>query len=236
MDRDGRLCDSEAMIRRGGVLILVATVLAVITGCVRVDMDLTLHEDSTMSGSYLFAIEEGAGEGIGVTDQQFAEETLASLQEHVPHGIVEAYRQDGFVGQRAVFERTPITEMGLESDGITIDEVDDMYVVTGQFEDMAPDDGASTLADSAAMTLSVTFPGPISDHNGTVQGTTVTWDLLDLPDDGQVYATGDAGRGGLPGWLLPVTVAIVLAAAIATGIALWWRRPAADRTELEVPQ
>ena len=64
--------------------------------------------------------------------------------------------------------------------------------------------------------MSVTFPGEVSDHNGTLEGTTVTWDLMDAPDE--LYARGAASEGlDLPIFLIiGVLVAVIVIAGAIT--------------------
>jgi hypothetical protein len=107
-----------------------------------------------------------------------------------------------------------------------------------------PKPGQMTLPaeafESVEITLSLTFPGPVSETNGEVSGTTVTWHP-ELPAPPRLEAvgraapeaqtaapvadtsatTGDSGPG--MGVVLAVCASVVLLAAAAVA-ALRWRR------------
>lgn len=73
--------------------------------------------------------------------------------------------------------------------------------------------------DSADATLKITFPGEVTDTNGSVKGTTVTWDLLTLTEapyaTGSAIGSGDSGEG-IPSWVWIAIIggAVVLVAVI----------------------
>jgi hypothetical protein len=96
------------------------------------------------------------------------------------------------------------------------------------FEGTAPDTSQTQglpEGSGAIATMAITFPGKVTEHNGTLKGTTVTWDLLTLTEAPK--ATGSAIGGGSS---LPVAVIIIACAAflalviVIVGIVLLTRR------------
>lgn len=68
--------------------------------------------------------------------------------------------------------------------------------------------------------MSVTFPGKVLSHNGgsTVDGRTVTWtNPADAYSAEGLKATGSA-KGGMPGWLLPLVLGLLV---LGAGAAAW---------------
>ncbi|WP_061961380.1 LppM family (lipo)protein [Demequina flava] len=193
----------------------IVSVLA-LAGCMKIDMDLTLNPDDTMSGSVLMAVEEGTGESLGLSDEELAEQMFADTESDFPGGTVEEYNADGYIGQKTSFENQPLEEFGATTDGMQIYRDEDDYVV----ESDAPfNEGTdlSQLPETAEATMSVTFPGTVHESNGTLEGTTVTWNLFEM--DEPVYARGSAQKdASFPVWIIAV---VGLALGVLVGIVLW---------------
>jgi hypothetical protein len=205
----------------GAVVATVALVLG-LSGCVRVISDVTLHENNTASGEMIVAVQEGIGASMGMTDQDFADQLNAdSGTDTMVNAKVTPYKQDGYVGTRITFSDEPL-ESFTGVDG-TITREGDTFVFAGTAPDTSQTqdlpEGSGAIA-----TMSITFPGKVTEHNGTLKGNTVTWDLLTQTE--AAHATGSAIGGG--GASSPVAVIIIAAAAIAAlvivGIVLLKRR------------
>ncbi len=216
--------------RRGAILAIVALTLT-LTGCVRVVSDITLHDDNTVSGELLFAVEKGAGASMELTDEQLIESlTQGNPADQLVNATVTPYDQDGYIGTQISFTDEPIA--GFVSLDSSITREGDTFVFVGP----TPSGADTALASpDAVATMSVTFPGQVGDHNGTLEGTTVTWNLLTLTE--QPHATGSAIAGGaapaIPGGsnaaLYFIIGGAVLLVLIAAGLIILGQRKRSAR-------
>jgi len=201
------------------VLAIAAT--AALTGCLRISADLTLHSDDTVSGRYLYAVSETKANALGVSGEDLASQLGAgALIETFAHATTTPFSDGDLSGTRVDFSDEPLATFDGKklSDEVVIVRDGGDYVVTGPtLGDLAPDD-AATLGD-AQITLSVTFPGKVGQHNGTLDGHTVTWDLTTAAE--APFARGSA-RDPFPLWV--GIVASAFAAAFVAGATLWWIR------------
>ena len=148
-------------------------------------MDVEVSPENTVSGTAVIAIDESLVELSG----QSADEIFSDVdQSELPEGAsVEAYSEDGFVGQQITFEDVPLGEFtssdtfsgsGL-GDELRIVREGDEFVVTGAL-DMSGDQFTDTeipqqFLDNFEFTISITFPGEVTSSTGEVDGNTVTW-------------------------------------------------------------
>jgi len=73
--------------------------------------------------------------------------------------------------------------------------------------------------DGADLRLIVTFPGEVTEHNGTLSGNTVTWDAAEGQFD--VSAVGSAvggGGGGANFIVMALLIVVLLLAGLGIGI------------------
>ncbi len=214
-------------------LALVATLAAVVlAGCVRLQVNVSLHSDDTASGSFVVAIQEGAGEALGMSDEEAVKQFTSGANSNFANSTTEKYQQDGFVGSRIVFTDEPIESVSSEvaSEGFSITRAADTFVVDGPFTPAEQND-ETQIPPGGEFTFSITFPGKVTEHNGTLAGSTVTWDLTDPP--ASLHAVGGAtGSGGLPPIvMIGVSIVVFLGAVVAIGAAaLRSRRRALEET------
>ncbi|HEX4941469.1 MAG TPA: hypothetical protein VFW51_02965, partial [Actinomycetota bacterium] len=85
-----------------------AALAMLLAGCFKVNMDLDVAADNTVSGTAVVAVEESLLELSGQNvDQLFADMDLSDL----PDGSAsEPYAEDGFVGRQITFEEVPLSE------------------------------------------------------------------------------------------------------------------------------
>jgi hypothetical protein len=205
-----------------------AALLAVsLAGCMKMDMQLELSSDDTVDGSIIFALSretadmaESMGQDI---DSMFEEMGTTDLPENAE---AEPYEDDDYVGQRYTFEDAALSEFS-EEDGFGITHEGDEFVVTGEMDMTDAGAGGEGLGgelgtempdlegmmDSFDISLSITFPGEVVEHNGELDGNTVTW----VPTPGEVLeinARAKDSSDGPPVWLWVVIAAVVLAALV----------------------
>lgn len=186
--------------RRWGTGALVATALLALSGCMKVDMNMTLSEDDTMSGSFVMAFSDEVAELIGEDPEAFWEENKGSLSD-LPTGFTEEpYAEDGFTGSRYTFEDQPLDDVGGGSaDELTILREGDEYVVSGSM-DLTDDTGEldgipQSVIDAFEFRVAITFPGEITETSGEIEGTTAVWNLA-FGEVTELTARGSAVAGG----------------------------------------
>ncbi len=201
-----------------GFAIAVVSMLA-LTGCIKVEMNVTLAEDDTASGDLIFAMSQ---ELLAIAGEEGLDELMAE-DETFPNGTTERYESedengDGepdYVGSRLTFSSMPLDEFDAAGEGLRIFRDGDDYVVSGAADDLSDQTGGEELPANATATMSVTFPGSVSEHNGELDGNTVTWNLLEHEGDLQARGSSTADSG-FPLWIILVLVAVI---GIGAGLA-----------------
>ncbi|GAB3158737.1 hypothetical protein GCM10027059_03990 [Myceligenerans halotolerans] len=160
----------------------IAATLA-LTGCVKLDADVSLSGDDTFSGDVVIAFSDEVLEQMDMSPEEFLEGMMSDSSVDVSEYETEPYAEGGYSGMTATFEDAPLDQLEDTID-LTIDREGDEFVVHGEpvaeddFEDSA-DSGMPELdAMLAAMRheVSITFPGPVAYADGEVEGTTVSWE------------------------------------------------------------
>ena len=202
--------------RQLGRLVGVAALVLLLAGCFRVDMDVEVSPENTVSGTAVIAIDESLVELSGQSaDQIFSEVDRSELPEGAS---VEAYSEDGFVGQQISFEDVPLEEFtssdtfsgsGL-GDELRIVRQGDEFVVTGAL-DMSGEQFTDTeipqqFLDNFEFTISITFPGEVISSTGEVDGNTVTWE----PRVGE-NTTIEARASAIPSSSFPWLIILLIA-------------------------
>ncbi|GIJ00098.1 hypothetical protein CLV28_0900 [Sediminihabitans luteus] len=213
--------------RRALLATLAAACALLLSGCMRMHVDYTLHEDDTASGSLVIAFSDEVADALGTTPEELADQSGAGVDtDDLPEGATsEPYAEDGYTGTKVTFEDTPIDEVseGSGADDLSVTREGDEYVVSGEM-DLTDDSGTAVpdgMLDSLDVRVSITFPGEVTEHTGELEGdNTVVW----TPAYGEVTeisARGSAVEGGSglgTGWIIAIAV-IVLAAIVA--LAVW---------------
>ncbi|PKQ17483.1 MAG: hypothetical protein CVT68_08300 [Actinobacteria bacterium HGW-Actinobacteria-8] len=212
---------------RWRLALLAAVATLVLGGCLRFTADLTLEPDDTVSGQYVVAVEKGTGDTYGMSDQELSQELWADYgkAKTLPDVTYGDYSEDGYVGVTVSFADAPLDTFAPTNTDWGIQRIGDEFVVSGpsnavpqDVQSEAPqDDLASGLAD-AQFAVSVTFPGNVTEHNGSVTNRTVTWLLQDAPTElsarGSAIAAPD--RATPLAWF---AAAVLLVGGLAYGFA-----------------
>lgn len=232
-------------------VLFTVVALLVLTGCFKIDMTFDIKPDDTVNGSLIFAFDEEMqelmeSEGEDVSDT-FEEEKLpkgATVEEYNKDGKVGqlvTFKDTPLEELNEFFN-----DADDEGNEFSFVHKDGKYEFKGNFDATGGDDGLDDLTDGddaegtdedfgagleammkkmledAEFTVSVTFPGKITDTNGKVSGKTVTWDL-DVTAPASMNATAEEGSGGgFP--VIPVVIGVVVLLAIAGGGFMLMRR------------
>jgi len=216
--------------------------LVTLAGCVKVDVALSVHDD-VVDGTMLMAADKRLAAAAG----QSQETILATITQNAPTGAgvaSERFEDATFIGMRFTLDDVPIANLNLDRTGLrlTHDKGAGTYAVTGTVDLRALDpQGFATagLTASFDVRFSVTFPGAVTEYNGQLDGTTVTW----VATAGQTLVVNAVAEDSAPfAWLLVLAIGIPTVLILA-GLALWLfgRRsrkgePPAEPAAATVPQ
>jgi hypothetical protein len=248
--------------RRATIARVAAFAIAalVLSGCIKLDMALTVNSDDTVDGTLIFGVSKQLLELTGQSPEDLLAE--APIPTDVEGVSSEPYEDEEFQGQQVTLDGVPLDEFNQGSfaggtgatgatasaDQLRIIREGNNYVVSGAFDLSSVGastgatgatgfPGAEELFRSAEMKISITFPGEVVRSNGRVDGSTVTW----TPRVGErleIQATGSA-RGGGDGstmMILLIVGGVVIVAAIVAGILMSRRRRPAMATAGTAPR
>jgi hypothetical protein len=224
-------------LRTIGRVAALAALAMLMSACLKLDIDLTLSSDDTVSGSVIFAMDKGLLDLAGQSFDDLLAES-APIPEDLEGVTVEDYEDDEFVGQQFNFEAVPITEFADAGEGqLSIVREGDVFRVSGVLDLSAGLTGATGLSgfdpsqflQGAELRVRVTFPGEVTEANGEIDGNSVTWTPV-VGERTDLNATGSAVEGGgssnLMLWLIIGGVALLL--VIVAVVILARRKPAAS--------
>jgi hypothetical protein len=221
------------------ILALGVLVLA-LTGCVRFQADLTLNPENTVDGSIVVAVlvtedTDDAREQATSAAAQIESELLGSLRD--ASGVTTSdYEEDEYLGSRIEFDDVALDAFsGQGDDALKIVRDGNEYVFTGALDfsgEAAPDEESE--GDDDNLTVAVTFPGTVTEHNGELTGTTVSWSSAG-DQRLEMSARGAATPAGPP-ILLIVGIGLVVLLIVAAVIAvLLFVRSRAKKTAATAP-
>ena len=195
---------------RWSVLLLAALAVA-LTGCLRVQLTFTVHDDGSGVVGTLFAVEETL---LALTGES-ADDILGDTGDLPAGGVIEAYEEDGFVGQSltvSVPDMTRAAEFlgGVEAAADSADELSfvregegwrfTMAIPSG--EELAGDGGdtdlAGALGDDAFFRVRVALPGEVVEHNADrVEDGMLVWEIdWTSSEPRTLSAVSQPGSGG----------------------------------------
>ena len=209
--------------------VVLAAVL-LLSGCVRFQADLKFNPNDTVDGSIVVAVvlgdDDDAKEQAAASVEQIESQLLAGLRGETGVRASE-YDQDGYYGTRFDLDDTPLTAFsgGGNEGKLALSRVDDEYVFSGLLN-FTPDDGedvADPDDDTTNITISVTFPGTVTEHNGELNGTTVSWSASPEAKI-EMDARGSVTPNGPPVWVTILVSLAGLAVVVAVLVMVLRRR------------
>jgi hypothetical protein len=208
---------------------LAALVLVfALSGCMKVDAQVAIHDDDTVSGSVVMALDKRLAALTGKTQDQLVD-SITLQPGALGNGTVTQPYQDGnYVGRRFIFTGVPLRDFhGTDQVSVTLVHDKSSYLFNG-----VADLRTVNLADPAiqpfaglfAFSVSVTFPGKVVESNGVLTGRTVTW----TPKAGQTLAMhARAEKTGFVLWpWIAGAAAVLVVLAAAIGVVAYSRRSA----------
>jgi hypothetical protein len=222
--------------------------LLTLTGCISVEMKITVNSDDTANGSVAMSFDKTvigpllAMSGEDVTNICAFLETQMDSQAADTETTEVKWSETSDACVMTSSSKTPIAfdENGLKQE---IEGTEGMQIVksgtsaTISFPADGFADGLDQMGSQAggldqilsAFTLQVSFPGAVANasHNGKISGNTVTWDLASLmaaaDAEGDMTATGSlVSTGGGNLWMI-IGIAVLLA-LVAAGVIFFLMR------------
>lgn len=203
--------------------VLALLALATLTGCIKLDMDVTVNRDDTVSGTLVIAFDKAVRERLGGSSDPLGGAPVKGVTSQKP------YDDGTYEGVEYTFDRTPLADFNdadTESgDYLRIRHDGNEYVLDGVADESydVPTAGGGPLdpaiveaLSKSDMRIKVTFPGTVLTTNGTVgdNGKSVTWQLR-MGEKNTLHAV--AGPGGNPElamWVLWISLAAVVLVAL----------------------
>ncbi|WP_199723509.1 DUF3153 domain-containing protein, partial [Micromonospora sp. CV4] len=215
--------------------------LAVLSGCMQLNMGLTVNADDTVDGQLLLT----AQKSLLTSRNKNIPAAFAELRQNIPAlppGEETGYDDDKLFGTQISYRKAPLATFDSESVKLVRDG--DFYRFTlpldpakygGKMAEQNPQQQQAFLK-LMSFEISVTFPGRVIDSNGTVNGRSVSWKVdsnQDKPTELRAVAEAPprpsaspvaaAGEGGFP-WLPIVGGLLLLLLLAAVGVLLLRRR------------
>ena len=202
-----------------GMLLVLA-----LAGCVRFQADLRVSPEDTLDGDIVVAVITNDEPDSADKARDAADDIEARLLPALrgADGVTATpYEQDDYVGTRFSLAGTPIDALnGGGSEGaLTLTRAGDEYDFTGTLDftpDSEPTPGEEVDGDpgDADIAVSIAFPGEVLEHNGELQGTSVTWTTT-LEGSVDMHARASAVPSGPPAWLWAIAAGAALLIALA---------------------
>ena len=228
--------------RRLRVVALAAATVLLLTGCVKLDVDLTVGDNDTVSGTYILGIDRSllqlTGQDADSLYQQLSSGFDTSTLPEGTTATASKYDQGDFVGAEVKIEHLPIASLNTlggdtaqsTSSQFTLTHEGDLYQFHATLDTSSASAGASPISvpdsvtASAEIRIKMTFPGEVTETNGTKDGTSVTWEpklgaAADLTATAKDSGGATGGGGGSNAWL--VVLAIVAGLAVVAIIVVY---------------
>ena len=182
--------------------------LVALTGCVKVDADLKVNSNETVSGTMKLGVDKQLVESSGQSLDKVREQVEQGVKQTTTDGVTcKPYEDDKYVGSNCKFDNVPFSKMGSSTDdGVGFRKEGDKIHVTVKGMDLGK---AADTGGTPVINFKITMPGKITAHDGgaKVDGRTATYDSLDKL--GNVDLTSEAGSS-FPAWALILIIVLVL--------------------------
>jgi hypothetical protein len=219
------------MKRIGSIAAKVVAVVAMVlllSGCMKLNMDLNVSSDNTVSGTMIFAVDKQILEAYGQSFDDLMGETPIPTPS-AGNVTTSPYEDDEFVGQEIKYEGVQLSEFSdtqdaeslqivRDGDQFKVSGVLDLSSATANTGDDALDEMLQQALESADISIKMTFPGDVVSSNGEIDGNVVTW-APKIGERTEISAVASAipKKSSTP-WLWIAIGGVVALAAISAGI------------------
>lgn len=210
-----------------GALVATAALL-LLSGCVRFQAHITVTPENTLNGDIVVATIVGDGDGA----KDDAKDRAADIEEKIlpnlsgAEGVTRSdYDSDGYAGSKFSLSNTPMEAINSDSENgsLTLSRDGDTFVFDGALK-FSPDNGEAPPedADESNIVVAISFPGTVTEHNGELDGTRVTWSTS-YEGSLDMHAVASAEPVGSPAWVWVLTgvgalaiIAVIVIAVVAS--------------------
>ncbi|MFI5708102.1 LppM family (lipo)protein [Kribbella sp. NPDC051620] len=187
-------------------LVIIACLVG-LTGCVKLDGDLKVNSDETVSGSMKIGLDKQLASSSGQSLDLLRQSVEKGLQQTSTEGVTcKSFEDDKYVGSNCTFDNVPFRSMGQSTDdGVGFRKEGDKFFVS--IKDLGLDGDTNGI--TPVVDFKITMPGKILEHDAgaKVDGRTATYDSLDKL--GKVSLTSEAGSS-FPAWALILIIVLLL--------------------------
>jgi hypothetical protein len=195
------------MKNRARAAVVVLACLFALTGCVKVDADLKVNSNETVSGSMRIGVDKQLMQSSGASLDTVRQQVESGIKQTTTDGVnCKAFEDDKYVGSDCTFDQVPFSKMGSSTgDGVGFRKEGDKFVVTVKALNLGKTLPTGT---PPAVNFKITMPGKITAHDdgASVSGRTATYDSLDKL--GNVSLTSEASSG-FPLWAIVLIVVLL---------------------------
>ena len=220
------------MKNRARAALVVLACLVTLTGCVKVDADLKVNSNETVSGSMKLGVDKQLMQSSGTSLDKVRQQVEAGIKDTTTEGVTcKPFEDDKYVGSDCKFDKVPFSKMGgATGDGVAFRKDGDKFVVTVKALDLGNTPPSGT---APVVNFKITMPGKITAHDdgASVSGRTATYDSLDKL--GNVSLTSEASSG-FPLWAI-ILIIVLLLAAVGAAVFFVLRRRKARRQQQYPP-
>lgn len=189
--------NQKGKFNRKWLLALCIPLAFLLTGCIKLDMALTVNKDKTVSGAVIFAVADSLAALGSSADSPSGTgmNGLDNLIDKKAKGVsVSKYHEGGFTGEKFTFDHAPLKAFSssTQKDGsFAIDIKGNQAFISGVLDLSSTgtqSTGSTSMDDaftkamfaSAQVRIAVTFPGKITKSTGEISrdGRTVTWNPI----------------------------------------------------------
>ncbi len=198
-------------------MLLVAALLLVLTGCIKVDADLKVSKDETVSGRMLLAVDKNVAQQLGSSPDKIREQIEDSIKKDAPTGVsCKAYEEGNYVGTDCSLDKVPFDDMSGSDEGdLQFHKRGERFIVTGGTGTASQLPNQENLP-KPDVKFKVTMPGKILEHDpgAQVDGNTATY--TDPNKMTKIRLVSDSSGGAFPMWaiILIAVLAVLVVAAI----------------------
>ncbi len=165
------------------VLFVLGVMTLMLSGCVRLGIDLEISKNKTVSGTMVFALEDSLA-ALGGAGTSLPQSGLIDAK--TPGVTVHPYSKDGFTGQEYVLNNVPISAFKPkgQDDSFSITETPSRITVNGYLDLSSTSGGdatssllASSILSTADIHVTIKFPYDVISSTGVISSDhrTVTW-------------------------------------------------------------
>ncbi len=165
------------------VFMVLGVMTMMLSGCVRLGIDLQVNKNKTVSGTMVFALADSLA-ALGGSDTSLTQGGL--IDSKTPGVTTLPYSKDGFTGQEYVLKDVPISAfkpMG-QDNSFSISETPTRITVSGYLDLSSTSGGdatssllASSILSTADIHVTIKFPYDVISSTGVISSDhrTVTW-------------------------------------------------------------